>query len=52
MKSGAKELEEKGRAAKAASRRMAYLSAEVKNNALQSISADLLVKREEILAAN
>jgi len=52
MKSGVKELEEKGRAAKAASRRMAYLSAEVKNKALHNISTDLLTRREEILAAN
>jgi len=52
MKSGVKELEEKGRAAKAASRRMAYLSAEVKNKALHNISAGLLTKREAILAAN
>jgi len=52
MKSGAKELEEKGRAAKKASRRMAYLSAEVKNKALHNIATDLLTKRQEILAAN
>jgi glutamate-5-semialdehyde dehydrogenase len=52
MKSGVKELEEKGRAAKAASRRMAYLSAEVKNKALHNISTGLLTKREAILAAN
>jgi glutamate-5-semialdehyde dehydrogenase len=52
MTSGAEELEEKSRAAKAASRRMAYLSAEVKNKALNNIAADLLARREEILAAN
>ena len=52
MNSGVKELEEKSRAAKAASRRMAYLSAEVKNKALNNIAADLLARREEILAAN
>jgi glutamate-5-semialdehyde dehydrogenase len=52
MKSGAKELEEKARAAKAASRRMAYLSAEVKNKALHNIATDLLAWQEEILAAN
>ena len=52
MKSGAKELEEKARAARAASRRMAYLSAEVKNKALHNIASDLLTRREEILAAN
>jgi glutamate-5-semialdehyde dehydrogenase len=52
MNSGVKELEEKSRAAKAASRRMAYLSAEVKNKALNNIATDLLARREEILAAN
>ncbi|GAH54597.1 unnamed protein product, partial [marine sediment metagenome] len=43
---------EKARAAKAASRRMAYLSAEVKNKALHNVSNDLLAKKDEILAAN
>jgi glutamate-5-semialdehyde dehydrogenase len=52
MNSGVNELEEKSRAAKAASRRMAYLSAEVKNKALNNIATDLLTRREEILAAN
>ena len=52
MKSAIKELEEKVRAAKAASRRMAYLSTEVKNKALHNISDDLLAKTDEILAAN
>ncbi|MGD9118040.1 MAG: glutamate-5-semialdehyde dehydrogenase [Dehalococcoidia bacterium] len=46
------ELEAKAKAAKAASRRMAYLSAEVKNKALHNISADILAKQKEILAAN
>ena len=52
MKSPIEELKEKGRAAKAASRRMAYLSTEVKNNALHNIADDLLAKKDEILAAN
>jgi len=52
MKSAIEELEEKARAAKAASRKMAYLSAEVKNNALHNISNDLLAKMDGILAAN
>jgi len=52
MESPNKELEEKARTAKTASRRLAYLSAEVKNKALHNIAADLLAKREEILAAN
>jgi len=52
MKSAIKELEEKARAAKAASRRLAYLSTEVKNKALHNVSDDLLAKTDEILAAN
>ena len=52
MKSGIEELEEKGSAAKAASRRMAYLSTNVKNKALHNISDDLLTRKDEILAAN
>jgi glutamate-5-semialdehyde dehydrogenase len=52
MKSAFKELEGKARAAKAASRRMAYLSAEVKDKALHNVSNDLLAKQDEILAAN
>jgi len=52
MKSAVAELEAKGRAAKTASHRMAYLSTEVKNKALHNISDDLLTKRDEILAAN
>jgi len=52
MKSAMEELKAKGRAAKAASRRMAYLSAEIKNRALHNISDDLLATKDEILAAN
>ena len=52
MKSAIEELEVKGRAAKAASRRMAYLSTDVKNKALHNISRDLLTKQDEILSAN
>ena len=52
MKSAIEELEAKSRAAKTASRRLAYLSAEVKNGALHNISEDLLVRTAEILAAN
>ncbi len=52
MEPEVRELEEKARAAKAASRHLAYLSAEVKNKALHNIADDLLAKREEILAAN
>ena len=52
MKSAIEELEAKGRAAKAASHRMAYLSTEVKNKALHNISDDLLAKKDKIVAAN
>ena len=52
MKSAVEELKEKGRAAKAASRRMAYLSTEVKNQALHNVADDLLAKKDEVLSAN
>jgi glutamate-5-semialdehyde dehydrogenase len=45
-------LEEKARAAKAASKKMAFISSGIKNKALQNIAADLLAKQTEILAAN
>lgn len=52
MTSPIEELEAKGSAAKAASRRLAYLSTEVKNQALRNISEDLLAKKEAVLQAN
>jgi len=52
MKTAIEELEAKGKTAKAASRRLAYLSTEVKNKALANITNDLLAKNNEILAAN
>jgi len=52
MKTAIEELEEKGKAAKAASRRLAYLSTEVKNKALANIADDLLARKGKILAAN
>ena len=52
MKSAIEELEAKGKAAKVASRRMAYLSTEVKNKALRNIADDILARKDEILAAN
>ena len=52
MKSVTKEIEIKAKAAKAASRRMAYLPTEIKNKALANIANDLLLKTDEILAAN
>jgi len=52
MKSAVEELKGKGRVAKAASRKLAYLSAEVKNQALHNVAEDLLTKQDEILTAN
>ncbi|HCP60434.1 MAG TPA: glutamate-5-semialdehyde dehydrogenase [Dehalococcoidia bacterium] len=52
MKSGIEELKAKAGAAKTASRKMAYLSAEVKNKALHNISTDLLARKDEVLTAN
>lgn len=52
MKSAIAGLEAKGRDAKAASHRMAYLSTEVKNKALKNISHDLIASKDEIVAAN
>jgi len=46
------ELEAKARAAKTVSHRLAYLSTDIKNKALQNIAGDLLAKKDEILAAN
>jgi glutamate-5-semialdehyde dehydrogenase len=52
MQSAMEELESKGKAAKAASRRLAHLSSEVKNKALMSIAQSLVAREKEILAAN
>jgi len=46
------ELEAKGKAAKAAAHKLAYLSTEVKNKALANIADDLLARKDKILAAN
>jgi glutamate-5-semialdehyde dehydrogenase len=46
------ELEEKGKAAKTASRRLAFLPTAVKNNALLAIADALISRQGEILAAN
>jgi len=46
------ELEQKAKAAKEASRKLAYVSSEVKNKALLAIADNLLVNEEKILAAN
>ena len=52
MKSAIEELEAKGKAARAAAHRLAYLSTEIKNRALHNIASDLLSRQQEILAAN
>ena len=52
MQTALAELESKGKAAKAASRKLAYLSTEVKNKALENIAQSLIERQEEILAAN
>jgi len=52
MKSAIAELEAKGKAAKEASKRLAYLSTDIKNRALGNISRDLLERKAEVLAAN
>ena len=52
MKLAIKELEEKGKAAKTASKRLAFLSTEVKNKALVNTAEALIARKDEILAAN
>ena len=52
MKSAVTELEEKGKAAKAASRKLAFLPTEIKNRALLGIADALRAGQDEILAAN
>jgi len=52
MELAIEELEGKAMAAKAASRRMAYLSSEIKNTALHNIADDLSANKDEILTAN
>jgi glutamate-5-semialdehyde dehydrogenase len=52
MRSSVRELEEKGTAAKAASKKLAFLSAEVKNKALLNIADALIDRLNEILMAN
>jgi len=52
MESAMKELEEKAKAAKAASKRLAFLSTEVKSKALLNVAEALVSKQDEILAAN
>ena len=52
MQSAVTELEQKGKAARTASRRLAFLATEVKNKALLGIAEALLARQNEILAAN
>ncbi|MBE0416037.1 MAG: glutamate-5-semialdehyde dehydrogenase [Dehalococcoidia bacterium] len=52
MQSAIDELEAKGKAAKAASRKLAHLPTEVKNKALINIAESLVAREGEILDAN
>ncbi|MFC2007502.1 glutamate-5-semialdehyde dehydrogenase [Chloroflexota bacterium] len=52
MESAISELEAKGKAAKSAAHRLAYLATDVKNKALRNIADDLLARKDEILSAN
>ncbi|HEY90522.1 MAG TPA: glutamate-5-semialdehyde dehydrogenase [Dehalococcoidia bacterium] len=52
MEEAIAELQAQGKAAKEASYRMAYISSEIKNQALYNIADDLLSRKDEILAAN
>jgi len=52
MNAAIRELEEKGKAAKAASKKLAFLSTQVKNKALVNIADALIDRLNEILIAN
>ena len=52
MAAAVDELEVKGRAARRAARKLATISAEVKNAALHNVADELKAREEEILAAN
>lgn len=52
MSNAVEELELKGKAAKEASRKLAYVPSGIKNAALKNIADDLKSKQDEILAAN
>ncbi len=52
MKNAIDDLKTKGRAAKLASRRLAYISTDIKNKALNYIADDILLRKDEILVAN
>jgi glutamate-5-semialdehyde dehydrogenase len=46
------DLKAKGRSAKAAAHKLAFTSTDIKNKALNNVAEDLLIRKEEILAAN
>jgi len=52
MELATKELEEKAKAAKAASKKLAFLSTEIKNKALLNIAEAVVSRQDEILVAN
>ncbi len=52
MTAAIEQLQNKGKAARAATHRLAYLSTDIKNQALLNITDDLLARKGEILAAN
>jgi len=52
MSSAIEELDAKGKAAKAAAHRLAYLSTDIKNRALCNIAEDLIARKDEVLSAN
>ena len=52
MELAIRELEEKGKGAKTASKKLAFLPTEIKNKALRNIAEALITKKGEILAAN
>jgi glutamate-5-semialdehyde dehydrogenase len=52
MQSATNEVEIKAKAAKAASKKLAYLSTAVKNKALLAIADELIAKQSDILSAN
>jgi glutamate-5-semialdehyde dehydrogenase len=52
MNSAIEELEKKARGARIASRRLAYLSTEIKNKTLHNIASSLVTRKDEILTAN
>jgi len=52
MESAISELEQKAKAAKAASKKLAFLSTEIKNKALLNIAEAVVSRQDEILTAN